>query len=434
MTKQARYCVIGAGAAGLAALKTLSDAGIAVDCYEKSDRVGGHWHHDYDALHLITPKSSSFFDGFPMPESYPMYPSRDQVAAYMVSYADHFGLMPMIRFNTAVERIEPLGERATNGWRVTLGDGAVRDYAGVLVANGHLWNPSIPAVGQGYTGRSIHSGSYRNTGDIEGRVLVVGFGNSGCDLAVDAAQSRLDVTIAMRCGQVFQPKTFYGLPRAEVPFLNALPPEMQNMAASMLIHTVLGTYENYPGMPAPETYDLEKQPPVVNSLLLYWIQHGRIKVAPGLRAIEGKRVTFTDGTESEYDTILWATGFKTTLPFLDTSLLEWRDGVPLRTAAMTLPTGLESLYFVGLAAPRGAQWPVYCAQSQLIARFIALREQGVTDLAQRFSTEQSPDSRIDIIRRVWQQNLDETRRSLDALTQQHGSRTDSTQTEAQFAL
>ncbi|MBN3808524.1 NAD(P)-binding domain-containing protein [Paraburkholderia sp. Ac-20347] len=434
MTKQARYCVIGAGAAGLAALKTLTDAGIAVDCFEKSDRVGGHWHHDYDALHLITPKNSSFFDDFPMPESYPMYPSRDQVAAYMVSYAEHFGLTPMIRFNTAVKRLDPLGERGTDGWRVALSDGTTRDYAGVLVANGHLWDQSIPAVGQGFTGRSIHSGSYRNTTDIEGRVLVVGFGNSGCDLAVDAAQSRLDVTIAMRCGQVFQPKTFYGLPRVEVPYLNALPPELQNMATSTLIQTVLGTYENYPGMPKPETYDLEKQPPVVNSLLLYWIQHGRIKVAPGLRAIEGKRVTFTDGTEREYDTILWATGFKTTLPFLDSSLLEWRDGVPLRTAAMTLPTGLESLYFVGLAAPRGAQWPVYCAQSQLISQFIALREQGVEGLASRISKEQDAESRIDIVRRVWQQNLDETRRTLETIAQQHASSAVSTQAEAQLAI
>jgi hypothetical protein len=111
MSNQARYCVIGAGAAGLAAVKTLSEQGFAVDCFEKSDRIGGHWHVDYDALHLITPKSSSFFDGFPMPDSYPMYPSREQVAAYMVSYAEKYGLTRMIRLNTAVERIEPLGER-----------------------------------------------------------------------------------------------------------------------------------------------------------------------------------------------------------------------------------------------------------------------------------------------------------------------------------
>ncbi|MDN7177355.1 NAD(P)/FAD-dependent oxidoreductase [Caballeronia sp. SEWSISQ10-4 2] len=395
----------------------MTDAGFAVDCFEKGGRVGGHWHHDYDALHLITPKNSSCFDGFPMPASYPTYPSREQVAAYMCGYAETFGLDKMITFSTAVERLEPIGERGRDGWRVSLSDGAVRTYKGVIVANGHLWDQNIPTVGKGFTGRSIHSGSYRNTSDIEGRVLVVGFGNSGCDLAVDAAQSRMDVTIAMRCGQVFQPKTFFGLPRGELPSLNALPPEMANMVTMSLITTVFGTHEHYPGMPAPETYDLEKQPPVVNSLLLYWIQHGRIKVAPGLRAIEGKRVSFTDDTEGEFDTILWATGFKTTLPFIDASLLEWRDGVPLRTAAMTLPTTLESLYFVGLAAPRGAQWPVYCAQSRLIARFLTQHERGVNDLAERFEHLQTAESRIDIVRRFWQQNLDETYQQLDVFEQ-----------------
>lgn len=414
MVNQKRYCVIGAGAAGLAAVKTLTDAGFAVECFEKGYRVGGHWHSDYEALHLITPKSSSCFDGFPMPASYPMYPSREQVAAYMCSYAETFGLERWITFNTAVEQIEPIGERGADGWRVTLSNGSMRDYRGVIVANGHLWDQNIPGIVKGYTGRSIHSGAYKNTEDIEGRVLVVGFGNSGCDLAVDAAQARKDVTIAMRAGQVFQPKTFFGLPRAEIPFLSALPPEMQNNAASMLIHVVLGSHEHYPGMPAPETYDLEKQPPVVNSLLLYWIQHGRIKVVPGLVSIEGKRVSFTDGSEGEFDTILWATGFRTTLPFLDRALLDWRDGVPLRTAAMTLPTTAESLYFVGLAAPRGAQWPVYCAQSRLVGRLIALRERGVNDLAAHFARVQTPDSRIDIIRRFWQQNFDQTQQQLDA--------------------
>ena len=219
---------------------------------------------------------------------------------------------------------------------------------------------------------------------------------------------------------MFQPKTFFGSPRAELPFLNALPPEMQNSAMSRLIQVVLGSHENYPGMPAPETYDLEKQPPVVNSLLLYWIQHGRIKVAPGLAAIDGKRVTFIDATQGDFDTILWATGFKTTLPFIDPSLLEWRDGVPLRTAAMVLPTSLEALYFVGLAAPRGAQWPAYCAQSRLVGRFLALRERGHAGLAARFERLQAADARIDIVRRIWQQNLDETHRQLDSLENRRG--------------
>jgi cation diffusion facilitator CzcD-associated flavoprotein CzcO len=415
MNNDARYCIIGAGAAGLAALKEMLEAGFAVDCFEKNAEIGGHWNVDYDALHLITPRGSSFFDGFPMPEDYPLYPSRDQVKAYMNSYADHFELRKHITFETAVTSIEPVDTTGEKGWSVKLASGVDRHYAGVLVANGHLWDCKIPEVAKKFTGKSIHSGRYHNTQEIEGRVLVVGFGNSGCDLAVDAAQSRIDTTIAIRRGQLFQPKTLFGLPRAELSFVNQLPPEQQNMVMNLLITASLGSHTNYPGLPAPETYDLEKQPPVINNLLLYWIQHGRIKVAPGIEDIDGKQVTFTDGRTESFDTILWATGFHATIPFLDSSLLEWRDEVPLRTAAMTLPTKLESLYFIGLSAPRGAQWPTYCTQTRLVQKLIRLRESGVKGVAQKFARLQHHDSRIDIIRREWQQNLDETLTQIEAL-------------------
>lgn len=415
MRKDARYCIIGAGAAGLAALKEMLEAGFPVDCFEKSGEVAGHWNVDYDALHLITPRSTSFFDGFPMPEDYPLYPSRDQVKRYMNDFADQFELRKYIRFNCAVQSLQPVDTCGEDGWRVVLSTGEERLYQGVLVANGHLWDCRTPEVAKHFTGKSIHSGKYQNTQEIEGRVLVVGFGNSGCDLAVDAAQSRLDTTIAIRRGQLFQPKTLFGLPRAELSFVNQLPPEQQNMVMNLLITASLGSHTQYPGLPAPETYDLDKQPPVVNNLLLYWIQHGRIKVAPGIQGISGKEVTFTDGRTESFDTILWATGFHARLPFLDDQLLEWENGVPLRTAAMTLPTRLESLYFIGLSAPRGAQWPTYCAQTRLVQKIIQLREGGVRGLANTFAQLQPHDARIDIVRREWQKNLDDTLTQLDAL-------------------
>jgi len=415
MNKNARYCIIGAGAAGLAALKEMLEAGFSTDCFEKNGEVAGHWNVDYDALHLITPRSTSYFDDFPMPESYPLYPSRDQVKAYMNNYADHFDLRSHIQFHTAVTTLSPVGANGEEGWIVKLSTGEERRYDGILVANGHLWDCKVPEVAKKFTGRSIHSGKYQNTGEIEGRVLVVGFGNSGCDLAVDAAQARIDTTIAIRRGQLFQPKTLFGLPRAELSFVNQLPAEQQNMVMNLLITASLGSHTNYPGLPAPETYDLDKQPPVVNNLLLYWIQHGRIKVAPGIQDINGKDVTFTDGRTESFDTILWATGFHARLPFLESDLLEWRDEVPLRTAAMTLPTTLESLYFIGLSAPRGAQWPTYCTQARLVQKFIRLRESGVKGVAHKFARLQQHESRIDIVRREWQQNLDDTLTQIEAL-------------------
>ena len=194
-----RYCVIGAGAAGISALQQLRQAGYDVDCYEKTDRVGGHWHTDYDALHLITSRDMTGFEDFPMPAHYPHFPRRDQVREYLESYARAHGHSDLIRFNTAVTSVDPIttdGPIGSAGWTVTLDTGERFDYDGVLVANGHLWDQKVPTVPGEFTGTQIHSGSYRNTGDIDGtRVLVVGAGNSGCDLAVDAAQLPLPVIV-----------------------------------------------------------------------------------------------------------------------------------------------------------------------------------------------------------------------------------------------
>ncbi|MCU4748894.1 MULTISPECIES: flavin-containing monooxygenase [unclassified Streptomyces] len=413
-----RVCVIGAGAAGLEALRVLRAEGLEVDCFERTGRVGGHWHTDYEALHLITPRGSSGFEGAPMPADYPLFPSRDQVRDYLEEFADREGLRPHITLDTeitAVER-EPQGP----GWLVRTADGTRRAYDAVVVANGHHWDPKLPKTAADFAGRSLHSGEYRNTGDIDGeRVLVVGSGNSGCDLAVDAANARLRTDISVRNGHVFQPKTFFGRPRNELPLVPRLPGRLAERVTRTLVKISVGTAERYPGLPTPATENLNEQLPVVNELLLYWIQHGRIAVRPGIEAIEGRTVRFTDGTRREYDTVLWATGFRVSLPFLPPELLTWRGGAPLRTAGLTVPTGVPGLYFVGLASPRGPQFPVFSAQSRLVARLITLTDRLSGRLARplpdilerRFGA----DDRIDILRPVWSEQMRRVNRFLDDL-------------------
>jgi cation diffusion facilitator CzcD-associated flavoprotein CzcO len=139
-----RYCLVGAGAAGLAALKVLTEHGFAVDCFERTDRVGGHWHTDYESLHLITSRDLSGFAGLPMPADFPVYPSRDQMRAYIESFADAFDLRRRIILDTEVTRVEPDGDGGERGWWVTTSDGRRTRYDGVLVANGHLWKPGRP--------------------------------------------------------------------------------------------------------------------------------------------------------------------------------------------------------------------------------------------------------------------------------------------------
>ncbi|HEY6892113.1 MAG TPA: NAD(P)/FAD-dependent oxidoreductase, partial [Solirubrobacter sp.] len=206
-----RFCVIGAGAAGLGTMDVLQRHGIAFDCFEQSDRVGGHWHTDYESLHLITSRDLSGFAGYPMPSDFPVYPSRDQMRSYLERFATETGVRAHVRFGVRVERMTPIGPAGRDGWSVETSDGEVRRYAGVLVCNGHLREPNLPAYPGRFTGREIHSGAYRSSADIDGtRVLTVGAGNSGCDLAVDVAGAGLRSTISMRRGQMFQPKSVFG--------------------------------------------------------------------------------------------------------------------------------------------------------------------------------------------------------------------------------
>lgn len=411
-----RYCVIGAGAAGLATLAALREAGFDVDCFERNDTVGGHWPTDYESLHLITSRDVSGFTGFPMPSNYPVYPSRDQMCAYLQRYAEAKGLVEVIRLGTTVTAVRPVDDDGGAGWDVSTSDGVTRRYHGVVVANGHLWDPNRPDLPGEFTGTSMHSSEYHRIEDIEGRrVLVVGSGNSGCDLAVDAANARLDSFISVRRGQTFQPKAMFGRPRAELKWLAKLPLALNERVSRLLVDVVVGKPSAYAGLPEPLTRNLNEQPPVVNNLLLYWIHHGRITVVPGVTRFEGRTVHFTDGSAHEFDTVLFATGFRVSFPFLDHDLFTWRDGAPLRTAGMILPVGVENLYFVGLAAPRGPQPPAYSLQAQLLVRMLRLRERGGPALAQHFAAIEPAESRIDIVRKIWLQQMQRAGRTLDRI-------------------
>ncbi|WP_449278357.1 flavin-containing monooxygenase [Leucobacter sp. GX24907] len=415
------YCIIGGGAAGMGALQQLLKAGFDVDCYEKSDKVGGHWQHDYDALHLITSRDMTHFEDFPMPADYPHFPSRKQVVAYLESFAKAQGYYDKIQFNTAVESVDPIetdGPVGSAGWRVTLSTGETKEYDGVLIANGHLWDQKVPNFPGEFTGKTIHSGSYKNTRDIEGdRVLVVGVGNSGCDLAVDAAQNHFATDIVMREGTHFQPKMYFGVPRQEVPWLAQFSPEEQDFLARMLAKVSVGEAKNYPGMPAPKAHTLAEGRAVVNTLLPYWIHHGRIGIVPGIERFEGKTVHFSDGSSKEYDTILWATGFHASVPFVDSSLVERSNGVPLRYAAGIVPKGLEKLYYIGMSAPRGPQIPVYGTQAKRVVEMIKIHEaapDGFAPVQAYLAGLQEANDVIDIVRVVWEDQLVDTDRLLAA--------------------
>lgn len=368
-----RYCIIGAGFCGLGVAKAFRDYGIDFDCLEKNHDLGGNWLNGvYDSTHIISSRDSTNYDDFPMPADYPDFPSAAQILGYLRAYADRFSLRDYIQFNTSVESVEPLDPKGLTGWRVRLSNGQERIYAGVVVANGHHWDKRYPNYPGTFTGKTLHSKDYKNTADFEGRrVLVVGAGNSGCDVAVEAALYGFESAISMRRGYFFLPKTLFGIPTAELdrPWL---PFAAQKLVMKTALKLTVGSNTSY-GLQKPD-HDLFDHHPIVNSQLLYFLKHGRVQPKRDIARFDGKTVHFVDGTSQEFDTIVYATGFNVTFPFLDHGIFNWENGVPKRVAGF-LPEDKAGLYVFGLLQPRGGAGPLISASARLLAQMVLVQEQ-----------------------------------------------------------
>ncbi len=382
-------CIIGAGYAGLGVARALAARGIPFDWFERNDALGGNWLDGvYDSTHIISSRDSTAYADLPMPRDYPDFPSRAQVLDYLNAYADRFDLRRRIRFGATVERVTP----AEGGrWTVALAGGEARAYEHVVVCNGHHWAQRIPSYPGSFAGKAIHSKAYRNPGDLDGRrVLVVGGGNSGCDIAVEAARHFGEAHVSMRRGYWFLPKTIFGIPTAELerPWL---PTWAQKAVLKALLAVAVGPNRRY-GLAAPD-HDLFDLHPVVNSQLLYFLRHGLVRAHPDIARLDGKTVHFVDGGAIEVDTIVWATGFHVRFPFLDPALLAWENGVPRRVFGLFVP-GRAGLYLFGLLQPRGGAGPLISAAAELVADAVEAQAERARPIADELAALSPPSARM----------------------------------------
>lgn len=377
--RTSKYCIVGAGSSGLAAAKNLQQAGIPFDCLEREDDVGGNWYYGkphssvYRSTHLISSKPLTEYTDFPMPAEYPDYPGHEQVLEYLRSYARAFGLYDAIEFHTTIERITPAGTPSAKcGWDVALADGSLRRYRGVVIANGHNWDPRWPDFPGRFDGTVLHSAQYKTPEVLAGkRVLVVGGGNSGCDIAVESAQHAARTFHSLRRGYHYVPKYLAGRPTDQVNerFLRwRLPLWLRRRVASLIGRVLVGRPENY-GLPRPD-HRLFETHPIINSQMLYYAGHGLIRPKPDVAELCGQRVRFADGTLEPIDVIVYATGFNITFPFIDRKYLNWRDGRPELYLNIFHPQR-DELCVVGLIQPDSGQFGLVDYQAQLIARFLA---------------------------------------------------------------
>ncbi len=374
-----RYCVVGAGSSGLAAAKNLRGLGIAVDVLERQDAIGGNWcfgkpnSRVYASTHTISSKRLTEYTDFPMPAHYPAFPHHSQVLEYLRAYAAHFGLYECIEFETPIERLEPAGAH----WLATLAGGEQRRYAGVVVANGHNWDPRWPEFPGSFDGQVIHSADYKSADVLRGkRVLVVGAGNTGCDIAVEAALHAEQTYHSTRRGYHFLPKFLFGRPSDMVHeklLRLGLPKRVRRAIVRSVLRFVVGDVRRY-GLPEPD-HELFASHPIVNSQLPYYVAHGRIVPKPDVAQLCGNHVRFADGSRAEVDLIVYATGYKISFPFLDRQYLNWHDGRPQLHLNVFHPD-YDDLFFIGLIQPDSGQFGLVDYQSQLVARLIAATRAG----------------------------------------------------------
>lgn len=364
-----RMAVIGAGPVGLGIARALKARGIAYDQFEADDDVGGNWYHGvYDTAHIISSRKTTEFAEYPMPADYPDFPSREQMVAYLRDYARHFELRPAIQFNSKVVLARP---RPDELWELGFADGTHRLYKGVMVCNGHHWSRRFPDYPGTFTGTFIHSKDYRDPSQLAGkRVLVIGGGNSACDVASEAARVGRSCDLSLRRGYWFLPKTILGRPLVEVLPL-WVPVGLQRLFLRAALKIIVGDYRRY-GLPLPD-HKIFEHHPTINSELLHYVKHGRIRPRPDVRCFDGSRVEFVDGSSAEYDMVVCATGFHLDFPFLPKGLVPVKGGLAHVYGGALLPE-YRHLYIIGTMQPRYGFGPLLSEGAELTAMMVDLQD------------------------------------------------------------
>jgi cation diffusion facilitator CzcD-associated flavoprotein CzcO len=368
--RSAQMALIGAGPVGLGLAKALLEQKIPYEQLEADDDLGGNWYHGvYETVHIISSRKTTEYADYPMPADYPDFPSRQQMLDYLRDYAEKFQLCSHIQFNTKVVMALPL---ADGRWELELASGEKRVYKGLIVCNGHHWDRRFPKYPGKFDGEYIHSKDYRSPSQLSGkRVLVIGGGNSACDIAAEAARVGKTSSISLRRGYWFLPKTLFGVPSAEL-IKGWVPVWAQRVFLRVMLRIAVGKFTDY-GLPQPDHKIFEAHP-TINSELLYYVKQGRIRPRPDIARFDGKTVHFVDGTSEEFDIVVCATGYHVSFPFLPPGL------VPVKGSTAQLYAGCvlaeyKNLYIVGTSQLRYGFGPVVTPGVDLIARMIAAQDQ-----------------------------------------------------------
>ncbi|WP_406406528.1 ArsO family NAD(P)H-dependent flavin-containing monooxygenase [Streptomyces sp. NBC_01643] len=283
--------VIGGGQAGLAAGYYLRRLGLGFVILDAQTEAGGAWQHAWDSLHLFSPAAYSSLPGRPMPvQTGEIYPDASHVVGYLTAYEERYELP--IRRPVQVQGVHRDGQLL----RVETDCGTWRARA-VISATGTWWRPFLPAVpGRDvFRGRQLHTVEYRSPQDFTGqRVVVVGGGNSGAQIAADLAYNT-ELTWATQRPARFLADDIDG--RALFDAATARRRALDEGSTDTGGVASLG--------------DIVAVPPVREAR-----DAGLLKAHPMFSRLIPEGVEWADGTSAEADAVIWCTGFRPALSHL----------------------------------------------------------------------------------------------------------------------
>ena len=388
-----RVAIVGAGPSGLAAARALQRIGIRATGFEAGPGVGGLWDIEnprstmYESAHLISSRTTTEFAEFPMATDAD-YPSHRVLIDYFRRYAAHFGLTDLFRFDTRVTAVV----RTDAGWNVTASgpDGETTEaFDAVVLANGTLAEPRVPSFPGDFTGEIFHTSQYKRASQLAGRrVLIIGAGNSGCDIAVDAVHHAASVEMSVRRGYYFVPRYLFGRPADTLNQGRPLPARLKQLVDTRVLRAFTGDPVRF-GFPRPD-YRIYESHPIVNTLILNHLGQGDLRIRADVERFDGTTVHFRDGSSGEYDTVLLATGYALDYPFVDRAELNWTGAAP-DLYLNVFPPALNGLFVMGMVEASGLGWQGRYEQAELIAAYLAATPERQAAFGRRIADEPWPD-------------------------------------------
>nr|XP_039270440.1 flavin-containing monooxygenase 5-like [Styela clava] len=383
MYRKIKVAIIGSGASGLVAIKTCLDEGINPVCFEMQDEIGGMWNYVpdkyeagmvYKSTVINTSKEMMCFSDFPIPNNFPNYMHNTKVQEYFRMYEEKFQLRQHIQFHTKVLSCTKADGFAKNGqWKVhtknvKTGDEKSEYYDGIMVCVGHHAIPHYPLHDfpgiEKFKGKYMHSHDYRDHKGYEDlRVVIIGIGNSGGDIAVELSRHSKQVFLSTRRGAWIIKRIFEnGMPldiimtkKVNGDIRKILPQSVLDSLARKTVDSRLD-HEKYGLMPKHEVF---AQHPSVNDDIANRIITGSVQVRSNVARFTEDSAVFDDGTEEKIDAVIFATGYSMAYPFLDDSVLKVEEN-QCDLYEYIFPVTLEknTLAIIGGIQPLGAVNPI----------------------------------------------------------------------------